>query len=63
MVFILKEVKETIFDILQGTIRVLWLYFAFYSINIKSDSINSLNVKLLNVQLNKLKSTIKTATE
>ena len=25
--FIFEEVKETIFDFLQGTVNVLWIYF------------------------------------
>ena len=28
MFFIIKEAKETILDFSQGTVRVLWIYFA-----------------------------------
>ena len=54
MFFIIEEEKETILYFSQGTVRVLWICFALY---------NSLNVKLSNLQLNKLKSGLKNATE
>ena len=33
--FIIEEVKETILDFSQGTLKVLYLYFALNNINIK----------------------------
>ena len=45
--FILEEAKPTILDFSQGTLKIL----------------NSLNVKLSNLQLNKLKSAIKNETD
>ena len=33
--FIFEEVKETVLNFLQGTVRVLWIYFAQH--NIKND--------------------------
>ena len=33
--FIIEEVKETILDFSQGTLKLLYLYFALNNINIK----------------------------
>ena len=63
--FILEEAKETIVDILQGTVKVLSKYYRIYfkiifNLNTyKMPQYNSLNVKLSNSQLSKLKSAIK----
>ena len=58
--FILEEAKETILDISQEAVKVLWMYCIIILIYlIKMTQCNSLNVKLSNSQLNKLKSTIK----
>ena len=46
MVFILEEVKETIFDFSQGTARVLWICFWLKTISIKIAHYNSGNPKL-----------------
>ena len=64
--FILEEVKETIFEFLQGTVKVLEMRFCWITlilINIKVTEYNSLNVKLSNSQLNKFKSARKNETE
>ena len=58
--FILEEAKETILDFSQGTVRVLQIFNLIY---IKMTQYNSLNVKLSNSQLNKLKSLIKNETD
>ena len=63
--FILEEVKETVFEFSQVTLKscecniIRDLIF----INIKMMQYNSLNVKLSDSQFNKLKSTIKNETE
>ena len=57
---ILEEAKETILDFSQGIVKVLQI---FNSIYIKMTQYNSLNVKLSNSQLNKLKSSIKNETD
>ena len=57
MLFIMEEAKKTALDFSQGTIKVLWRWFKFYQY--KMTKYNSLNVKLSNLQLNKLKSAIK----
>ena len=63
--FILEEAKETVFEFLQGTVKVckynIIKRFNFYQY--KMTQYNSLNVKLSDSQLNKLKSTIKNETE
>ena len=56
---ILEEAKETILDFSQGTVKVLQIFNLIY---IKMTQYNSLNVKLSNSQLNKLKSSIKNET-
>ena len=61
MFFIIEEAKETVLDYSQGTIKVLWAWFNFYQY--KMMQYNSLNVKLSNSQLNKLKSSIKNESE
>ena len=64
--FILEEVKETIFEFLQGTVKVLEMRFCWITlilINIKVTEYNSLNVKLSNSQLNKFKTARKNETE
>ena len=58
--FILEEAKETILDFSQGTVKVLQIFNLKY---IKMTQYNSLNVKLSNSQLNKLKSSIKNETD
>ena len=58
--FILEEAKETILDFSQGTVKVLQIFNLIY---IKMTQYNSLNVKLSNSQLNKLKSSIKNETD
>ena len=52
----LEEAKETILDFSQGTVKVLQIFNLIY---IKMTQYNSLNVKLSNSQLNKLKSSTK----
>ena len=67
MFFIIEEAKEIVLDFSQGTVKVLWVKynsikrFDFYQY--KLTQCNSLNVKLSNLQLNKLKSAIKNKTE
>ena len=61
MFFIIEEAKETVLGYSQGTINVLWAWFNFYQY--KMMQYNSLNVKLSNSQLNKLKSSIKNESE
>ena len=58
--FILEEAKETILDFSKGTVKVLSIFNLIY---IKLTQYNSLNVKLPNSQLNKLKSSIKNETD
>ena len=57
MLFIIEEARETVLDLPQGT----FCKFNFYQY--KMTQYNSLNVKLSNSQLNKLKSAIKNETE
>ena len=64
--FILGEVKETIFEFSQGTVKFFEMRYCSISlilINIKMTQYNCLNVKLSNSQLNKFKSAMKTETE
>ena len=61
--FIIEEMKESIIDFSQGTIKVLWLYFNLIWFKYKMTQYNTLNVKLFNSQLNKLKSGIKNNAE
>ena len=58
--FILEEAKQTILDFSQGIVIVLSIFNLIY---IKMTQYNSLNVKLSNSQLNKLKSSIKNETD
>ena len=60
--FILEEAKETILDFSQGTVKVLCLNTCVYN-TYKMTQYNSLNVKLSNSQLSKLKSSIKNETD
>ena len=53
--FTVEEVKETILDFSQGTVRVLQMYFALIQYQNKMTQYNTLKVKLSNSQLNKLK--------
>ena len=57
---ILEEAKKTILDFSQVTVKVLQIFNLIY---IKMTQYNSLNVKLSNSQLNKLKSSIKNETD
>ena len=63
MFFIIKKAKETILDLPQGTVKVLWIYFTLIQYQYKMTQYNNLNVKLSNSQLNKLNSGIKNGTE
>ena len=61
MFFIIKESKETVLEILKETVKVLWFYFVlnYHAIT----QYNTLNVKLSNSPLNKLKYETKNDTE
>ena len=61
MFFIIEEAKETIFDFSQGAVKALWFFFTLIWYQYKMTQYNTLNVKLFNLQLNKLKSRKKTA--
>ena len=67
MFFIIEEAKEIVFDFSQGTVKVLCVkynsikWFDFYQY--KLTQYNSLNVKLSNLQLNRIKSAIKNKAE
>ena len=65
--FFIEEAKKNILDFSQGTVKELWLsstiLFCFNNIKYKMTQYNTLNVKLSNSQLNKLKSGIKNGTE
>ena len=63
MIFIIEKAKETILDFLQGTVKVLWICFTLIQYQHKMNQCNTLNVKLYNSQLNKLKPGIKNRTE
>ena len=68
MFFIIEEAKETVLDFSQGTVSFVNVILLnakcnLILINIKMTQYNSLNVKLSNSQLNKLKPTIKNETE
>ena len=63
MYFIIEETKETILDFLRGTVRVLFFYFVLIWYQHKMTQYNTLNVKLSNSQLNKVKSGIKHITK
>ena len=59
MHFITKEVKEIVLYFSKGTVKVLWFYFVLKQCQYKMTQNNTLNVKLFNLQLKKLKSAIK----
>ena len=63
MLFIIEEAKETLWHFSQETVKILCVieWFNFYQYNMTQ--YNSLNVKLSNSQLNKLKSAMKNETE
>ena len=63
--FILEEVKETVFEFSQVTLKFCECNIIrdLIFINIKMTQYNSLNLKLSDSQFNKLKSTIKNETE
>ena len=63
MFFAIEEAKETILDFSKGTVRVFWIYFTLMYYQYKMTQYNSLNVKLSNSQLNKLKSRTKNGTK
>ena len=56
---IIEVARKTILDFSQGTVRVLYTYFALIWYQYKTTPYNTLNVKLSNSQLNGLKSGIK----
>ena len=55
MFLIIEEAKETILDFSQGTMKVLHIYFTLIWYQYKMTQYNTLNVKLSNSQLNKIK--------
>ena len=57
MFFFIEEVKETVLDFSKGTVKVLWNYFVL--IWYRMTLYNTLNVKVSNSQLDKLKSAMK----
>ena len=63
MVFIIEEAKETILDFSYRNVKVLWIFFTLIWYRYKMNQYNTLNVKLSNLQLNKLQSGIKNGTE
>ena len=52
---ITEEAKETVLDFSRRTFKVLWFYFLLIKYWYKMTQYNTLNVKLSNLQLNKLK--------
>ena len=52
---ITEEAKETVLDFSRRTFKVLWFYFILIKYWYKMTQYNTLNVKLSNLQLNKLK--------
>ena len=52
---ITEEAKETVSDFSRRTFKVLWFYFLLIKYWYKMTQYNTLNVKLSNLQLNKLK--------
>ena len=58
--FILEEAKENVLDFSQGTVKILQKFNFF---QYKMTQYDSLNVKLLNLQVNKLKSPLKNKSE
>ena len=63
MFLIIEEAKEIILGFSQGTMIVLWIYFTLIWYQYKMTQYNTLNVKISNTQLNKLKYGIKNGTE
>ena len=61
MFLINERVKETVLDFSKG--KVIWFHFDLLYYLYKMAQYNTLNVKLSNPQLNKLKSGIKNQTE
>ena len=61
--FFIIEKKELVLDFSKESVRVLWFYFVLIYYQYKMTRYNTLNVKLSNSQLNKLKSGIKSGTE
>ena len=61
--FFIIEKKELALDFSKESVRVLWFYFVLIYYQYKMTRYNTLNVKLFNSQLNKLKSGIKSGTE
>ena len=60
MFFIIEELFSL--DFSQGTVKVLWIYFASTWYQYKITLCNTLNIKLSNSELHKLKSEIKNGT-
>ena len=63
MFFIIEEVKETVLDFLQETVKVLRIYFTLIKYQYKMTQYNTINVKLSNSQLSQLKSRTKYGTD
>ena len=63
MLFIIEEVEETVLNFSEGTVKLLWFHFVLIQYQFKMTQYNTLNVKLSNSQLNKLKSEINNGTE
>ena len=61
--FSLLKKKELALDFSKESVRVLWFYFVLIYYQYKMTRYITLNVKLSNSQLNKLKSGIKSGTE
>ena len=61
--FFIIEKKELALDFSKESVRVLWFYFVLIYYQYKMTRYNTLNVKLSNSQLSKLKSGIKSGTE
>ena len=61
--FFIIEKKELALDFSKESVRVLWFYFVLIYYQYKMTRYITLNVKLSNSQLNKLKSGIKSGTE
>ena len=57
--FIIEETKETVLDFSQGTVKFCKYKVSFNFCLYKMTQYSSLNVKLSNSQLNKLKSAMK----
>ena len=61
--FIIGEVKETILDFSQRSVRVSQIYLAFILYKYKMTQYNSLNVKFPNLHLNNWEPGIKNNTQ